>query len=244
MGRHRQADRDLAVVLLAQLAAILPRHADRVAALLGKACVVDDPRLDRFVTRDGWQDTVRAHGATSPDRTTAPGPQSAAAIDVAPRFAPARSLPPMVRRSCGPPPTAARYSSPRMASHGQHGPAPMPNLPCILETRLRAGSIVKIHPTLPGRLESSLDNKSHSRRSKRKLPVGLVVLQLSRISERDHQSRNAPSATVSSAYSGTLTTGVPRRTAAGMSIESTPTPYFTMPFSFAAASITLAVIGV
>src|SRR5277367_2774748 len=62
MGRYRQAYRDLAVVLLAQLTAILPRDANRVAALLGKAGVVDDPRLDRFVTRYGWQDTL-AHTA-------------------------------------------------------------------------------------------------------------------------------------------------------------------------------------
>jgi len=55
MGGDRQADCHLAVVLLAQLAAILPGHADRVAALLGKSGVVDDPRLDRLVTRDGWQ---------------------------------------------------------------------------------------------------------------------------------------------------------------------------------------------
>src|SRR5215469_8998302 len=47
----------LAVVLLAQLTAILPGNTDRVAALLRKPGVVDDPRLDRLVTRDRWQDT-------------------------------------------------------------------------------------------------------------------------------------------------------------------------------------------
>ena len=45
--RHRQRDRHLAIVLLAQLPAILPRHADRMPTLLGKAGVVDDPRLHR-----------------------------------------------------------------------------------------------------------------------------------------------------------------------------------------------------
>ena len=55
MGGHRQAYRNLAVVLLAQLTTILPGHADRVAALLRKAGVVDDPGLDRLVTRDGRQ---------------------------------------------------------------------------------------------------------------------------------------------------------------------------------------------
>src|SRR5260370_17313720 len=65
MGRHRQADRDLAIVLFAQLTAILPCHADRVAALLGKPGVVDDPRLDRLVTGDRWQDTF-PHTAQHP----------------------------------------------------------------------------------------------------------------------------------------------------------------------------------
>ena len=54
----------------------------------------------------------------------------------------------------------------------------------------------------------------------------------------------APSATVSSAYSGTLTTGMPRAFAASMSIASIPTPYLTMPFSAGAAAITREVIGV
>ena len=57
-------------------------------------------------------------------------------------------------------------------------------------------------------------------------------------------SANAPSATVSSAYSGTFTTGMPRAIAAGMSIASMPTPYLTMPLSFSAAAMTRAVTGV
>ena len=44
---QRQRHRHLAIVLLAKLPAILPRHADRMLALLGKAGVVDDPGLDR-----------------------------------------------------------------------------------------------------------------------------------------------------------------------------------------------------
>ena len=54
----------------------------------------------------------------------------------------------------------------------------------------------------------------------------------------------APSATVSSAYSGTFTTGMPRAFAASMSIASIPTPYFTMPFRRGAAAMTRAVTGV
>ena len=34
---------DLAIVLLAELTAILPRHAHGMAALLWKACIIDDP---------------------------------------------------------------------------------------------------------------------------------------------------------------------------------------------------------
>jgi hypothetical protein len=44
---QRQADRDLAVVLLAELTAILTRHPDRVTAFLWKASVVNDPGFDR-----------------------------------------------------------------------------------------------------------------------------------------------------------------------------------------------------
>ena len=46
---QRQRHRHLAVVLLAELAAVLPCHADRVPPLLGEARVVDDPRRDRAV---------------------------------------------------------------------------------------------------------------------------------------------------------------------------------------------------
>jgi len=45
----RQRDGHLTIVLLAELSAILPRHADRMAALLRKSGVVDDPRRDRAV---------------------------------------------------------------------------------------------------------------------------------------------------------------------------------------------------
>src|ERR1700683_824682 len=55
MGGHRQAYRHLAVVLLAQLATILPGYTNRVAALLRKASIINDPGLDRFVPGDRWQ---------------------------------------------------------------------------------------------------------------------------------------------------------------------------------------------
>lgn len=49
----READGDLAVVLLVELAAVLPCDADGMPALLGEASVVDDPGLDRPVLLDG-----------------------------------------------------------------------------------------------------------------------------------------------------------------------------------------------
>src|SRR4051812_46111614 len=52
------ADRNLAVVLLAQLAAVLTRHPDRVSALLRKAGVVDDPGFDRAAAFDERQDQL------------------------------------------------------------------------------------------------------------------------------------------------------------------------------------------
>jgi hypothetical protein len=57
-------------------------------------------------------------------------------------------------------------------------------------------------------------------------------------------SATAPSATVSSAYSGTLTMGMRRRLAASMSIASMPTPYLTMPFNRLALSMICAGTGV
>ena len=51
----RQRYCHLAVRLLAKLPAILVRHPDRMPSLLGKARIVDDPRLDRSVTLDRRQ---------------------------------------------------------------------------------------------------------------------------------------------------------------------------------------------
>ena len=49
---HREADCHLTVVLLAELTAVLPCHADRKRALLREAGIVDDPRADGTVTLD------------------------------------------------------------------------------------------------------------------------------------------------------------------------------------------------
>ncbi len=50
-----QADRHLAVVLLADLPAVLTRHPHRMMALLAERRVVDDPRLDRPMRLDRRQ---------------------------------------------------------------------------------------------------------------------------------------------------------------------------------------------
>src|SRR3954447_1771438 len=52
------ADRDLAVVPLAELAAILTRHPDRVSAFLRKAGVVDNPGFNRAAAFDDRQDQL------------------------------------------------------------------------------------------------------------------------------------------------------------------------------------------
>src|SRR5262249_13829416 len=55
---NRKAHCYPAVVLLAQLAAVLPGDADRVRTLLGKARVVDNPGFDLSVLLHGRQDTL------------------------------------------------------------------------------------------------------------------------------------------------------------------------------------------
>src|SRR5260221_14372479 len=51
----RQRHPDLAVVLLAEPATILPRNADPMPALLRKAGIIDDPGLHRPLTLDSRQ---------------------------------------------------------------------------------------------------------------------------------------------------------------------------------------------
>ena len=52
MVGQRQRHGDLAIVLLAELAAVLPRDADRVPPFLRKTGIIDDPGLDRPVALD------------------------------------------------------------------------------------------------------------------------------------------------------------------------------------------------
>jgi hypothetical protein len=58
VGRDRQAHRGLAILLLADLTTILPRHTHRVTALLRIPRAVDDQGLDRFLALDRRQHTL------------------------------------------------------------------------------------------------------------------------------------------------------------------------------------------
>ena len=55
----RKRNGHLAIVLLAELPAVLPRHTDRMFSLFRKPRVIDDPRRDRAVRRHRRHD-VRA----------------------------------------------------------------------------------------------------------------------------------------------------------------------------------------
>lgn len=55
---QRQRDGDLAVVLLADLTAVLARHTDRVAAFLGHSGVIDDPEPERATLQQGRQHQI------------------------------------------------------------------------------------------------------------------------------------------------------------------------------------------
>jgi hypothetical protein len=152
MGRHRQAHCNLAVVLLAQLAAILPRHANRMAALLGKAGVIDDPCLDRFLPGDRWQHMLThtaQHRLIRPRRLRHKVQQRLVLRRGSLRRSHRRqrfdTLAALSRKQTD---TVVR-EWPYAVSVSQHG---CQTCRVLLETRLRAGSIVKIHPTLPGRL--------------------------------------------------------------------------------------------
>jgi hypothetical protein len=56
---HRKADRYLAVILFANLAAILSGHSYRLMTLLGKACVIYHPRHDWITVQHGWDHKIQ-----------------------------------------------------------------------------------------------------------------------------------------------------------------------------------------
>jgi hypothetical protein len=72
---NRKCHGDLTIVLLAELAAILTCHPDRMPPLLGEARVIDDPSFDRPVVLDRRQDisrtlanTLSSHQLPSPTK--------------------------------------------------------------------------------------------------------------------------------------------------------------------------------
>ena len=77
--RQGQRHGDLAVILLAQLAAVLARHADGMGSFLGKAGVVEDPGSDR-ACRVRAGSTCSRTAVTQPHHPTAPWRRSDAGI--------------------------------------------------------------------------------------------------------------------------------------------------------------------
>ena len=99
----RQRHCNLTIIPLAELAAVLRRHANRVPPLLGKTRVVDDPRIDRPMALDCRQH----HLAYLLSRLTkAPRRRNAVATDAAPQRLPEPSPPPSAPHS------SARTASP------------------------------------------------------------------------------------------------------------------------------------
>jgi len=70
-GAHRQTHRRLAVVLFAELTAVLPSDTHGMLPLLGKTGIVHNPRHHRTVFLHGWQHFVphlRQHLFVAPRR--------------------------------------------------------------------------------------------------------------------------------------------------------------------------------
>ena len=87
--RDRQRNGNLAIILLAELAAILPRHANRVLTLLRKACVINDKGFGRAVLFRVLAASTPEPCSKQPHRIRTPCPPNAKAIDAAPKLAPA-----------------------------------------------------------------------------------------------------------------------------------------------------------
>ena len=79
----RQGHGDLAIVLLAKLAAILPRNPDRMSPLLGEARVIDDPSFNRPVALYGRQYHLTDLGQNLSRQTSCLRLRNATTTDVA-----------------------------------------------------------------------------------------------------------------------------------------------------------------
>ena len=134
-----------------------------MAALLGEPGVVDDPRLDRFVPRDGWQHTVAhtaQHRPIRPRRLRHKVQQRLVLRRSALRRGHRRqrfdTLATLRRQQSD---TVVR-EWPDLVGMAEHR---CQTCCVILEPRSRAGCIVETHPTLPGRLEFPPPLTNHSR---------------------------------------------------------------------------------
>ena len=162
MSGQRQTHRYLTVVLLAHLAAILPGHTDRMTALLGKPGVVDDPRLNRLIAGDRWQDTFaypRQYRLIGPGCLRHKVEQRLVLRCGSLRRSHCRqwfdTLAALGRQQ----PDTIVLERPHPVGMAQHR-----RQVCRVgaEAFLRAGRVIEIHPTLPGRFESPLITK-HTR---------------------------------------------------------------------------------
>src|SRR3954454_14843123 len=120
---QRQADRHLAVVLFAELAAILTRHPHRMAAFLRKAGVVDDPGFDRAVAFDDRHGQL-LDSAENPLVRPRRWRRNAAATGAWPRPGPVPLPPRSARRSYGLPAAASLGNNHAMARPDPHAQSP------------------------------------------------------------------------------------------------------------------------
>ena len=116
----RQRHGDLTIVLLAELAAVLPRHANRVPPLLGKARVVDDPRLDRPMALDRRQHHLAYFGQDSLVRPSRLADKMQQRLMLRPNVVPAPSPPPSAPRSCARTASPSPCNSPAAVPPGPH----------------------------------------------------------------------------------------------------------------------------
>ena len=120
--RHRQTYRHLAVVLLAQSTAVLPRHTDRMLALLVKTRVVNDPVQPVSRVRVAAEPSA-APARAAPYRTTPTSPRNDAATGVARLHAPVPDVPPAARRSCAELAASALGNSPSILIRDRYAQA-------------------------------------------------------------------------------------------------------------------------
>ena len=130
-GAHGNTHRGLAVILFADLAAVLTSHSYRMTSLLGKARVVHNPGHYRGLFLHGWQNFpphLRQHLAVVPGRVRH---QMVQGLVHAANIVPEPSARPSVRRSCARPATTTPCSSSSTARAGRRAPRRWPGPRCM-----------------------------------------------------------------------------------------------------------------